>query len=197
MHITPIKPDYELGKNRPGYVRGKGLHASDIYNDLFADLEPKRFDKSTPMNPLKLELGMILEDTLEDALRERLLGERPGEFVSNEGIIYSPDSLIFTDVTRLGETKLTWMSSREMPREEMRNGGFPPKFDKWLCQIKFYCRCLETPYARLLSCFVNGGYEHYRSGQPELLGWDICFTARELKENADMLLQHAKHKRLL
>lgn len=105
---------------------------SDLYNDLYADLEPKRFSKSGPMPVEKLEFGMAFEEMLEDSLRKRLVGERPGEFTTEEGIIYSPDLLIFNGATRLGEIKLTWMSCREMPKERT-DAGLPSKFAKWDC----------------------------------------------------------------
>ena len=192
MIITPVKHGLEdiVGVST-GY-RSSGLHMSTIYNDLFQDLEPKRFVRGTAPDPLRLEAGLAFEDMLEEGLKKRLAGERPGEFTTAEGIIFTPDLLIFNGTTRLGEIKLTWMSSKEVPRDAAR--GFPPKFDKWLCQMKAYSYHLELDHARLLAFFVNG---NYRPPRPELLAWDITFTARELKENWQMLLLHAKHKRML
>ncbi len=166
---------------------------STIYNDLFQDLEPKRFKKGTPLDPLRLEAGLILEQTLEQGLISRANGgERPPEQVTNEGIFYSPDLIIFDEVIRLGEIKLTWMSSKEVPRETAN--GFPPKFEKYFVQMKAYCHHLDLGHARLLAYFVNGDY---RPPRPELLAWDIDFTARELQENWTMLKNHARSKRML
>lgn len=195
MTITPVAVDIELAKAAPGNVRSGGLHMSAIYNDLYKALEPERFGGTGGPDPIKLELGMALEEALERAVCERLNAERPGEFVTEEGIVYSPDMLIFSDVTRLGEMKLTWMSSREVPREP--GNQFPAKFDKWFTQMKSYCYHLETPYARLMSFFVNGTYDRKNHSGPELLGWDIEFTTRELKENWSMMRNHARHVGLL
>lgn len=165
---------------------------SDIYNDLYQDLEPQRYIRGQTPDLLRFEAGFALEEMLEAGLKKRLTGERPGEFTTDEGIVYSPDLVIFNGSTRLGEIKLTWMSSREIPRVEAN--GFPPKFDKWFTQMKAYCYHLRTINARLLAFFVNGDY---KPPKPELLAWDIEFTQRELDDNWCMLLGHAKHKRLL
>ena len=123
------------------------------------------------------------------------MSERPGEFTTPEGIIYTPDMLIFEDRgLRLGEIKLTWQSSREAPRAEATS--FPAKMNKWLTQIKAYCYHLETRLARLYVFYVNGSYGQ-GGMNPELLSWDICFERRELEENWRMLLNHARHRGML
>lgn len=131
MIVTPIQHGITLAQNTPGYVRSPGLHMSTLYNSLFAGLEPKRFGGTDGPDPLKLELGMALEEGLETSLKTRWNAQRPGEFVTAGGIIYSPDFLVFNRSTRLGEIKLTWMSSGDVPRCDATT--FPPKFDKWLC----------------------------------------------------------------
>jgi hypothetical protein len=205
VRITPVLDHgIQFGLNKPGYERGKGVHMSQLYNAMYAVLEPKRFDKSTPMDKLKLEAGLAFEEALEEIIRERLLSQfgsgtaRPDELVEPEyGIIYSPDLFIFNGVPlRDGEIKLTWMSSGDVPREPCVD-GFPPKFDKWFTQMKLYCRCLETPYARLMGFFINGTYNHYRGGDPEFLVWDIEFTPRELKEEWSTVIGFSKSHGLL
>jgi hypothetical protein len=204
MKITPVPHGLEdiLGGNAPDFVRTPGLHMSDLYGSLYKYLEPDRYDTGTSIDPLRAELGFSLEGMLEDALKKRLTADsgRPGEFVEPEyGIIYSPDMIIFNGHTRLGEMKLTWMSSREVPREP--SNGFPPKFDKYFTQMKLYCRCLETPYARLMALFVNGDYSYRKTkgatAGPELLAWDITFTRRELDDEWAMVINHAKQRKLL
>jgi hypothetical protein len=193
MIITPVPHGLEdlVGVSGP---RSGGLHMSTIYNDMFQDLEPKRFTRGTAPDPLRLEAGLAFETFLEDALRSRLVrSERPDEMVSDEGILYNPDMIIFNGSTRLGEIKLTWMSSGEVPREVAN--GFPPKFDKYFVQMMSYCHCLETPYAKLIAFFVNGPYVH--PYKPELLAWDIEFSKRELAENWARMMQHARTKRML
>lgn len=194
MIITPIKCDpAEFGLGVSSGHRTAGLHISEIYNDLFQKLEPKRYDKSRPMDPLRLEMGLLFESILEEGLKAKFQGgKRPGELVTEEGIIYSPDLIIFDRSVRLGEIKLTWMSSREVPRTV--ENGLPSKFDKYICQMKAYCYHLDTRDARLIALFVNGDYTVHA---PELLGWDLEFSQRELDENWRMLLNHARHTKML
>lgn len=171
---------------------------SQLYNSLYQELEPKRFTKGSMPDPLRLETGLALEEMLEEGLKRRLSTEedveRPGEFVTpNEGIIYTPDLIIYTSKERLGEIKLTWMSSREVPREATTR-GFPPKFNKYFTQMKCYGHHLEMPLQRLIAFFVNGDY---RPSRPELLAWDIEFTAREMRDEWLMVKNHGIHMGLL
>ena len=188
MIITPIPLDLALPLSKG---RSAGLHASDIYGSLYQGLEPKRFTGGPP-DPLRIILGLALERALAEVLAEMWGWQRPDEFKTEEGIAFSPDGLLFDDDNRLvvGETKLTWKSSRDVPREPAVS--FPPGFDHYMTQVMFYGDSLGTPHARLLVYFVNG-----QGRAPELLGWDIEFTARELKENSSMMLNHAKAKGML
>ncbi len=179
--------------------RGTGLHVSDIYNDLYARLEPDRYGGKGGPDPLRLEAGLgfesELEAMLEAGIKRRLvrqLGRRPGELVSDEGILMSPDLILFNGDLRVGEIKLTWMSCAEMPMEEAT--AFPVKFRKWQCQIMSYCRLIGTNKARLIGFFVNGDY---RPPTPKLLAWDIEFTDQEIRDNWTMLINHAKHMGVL
>ncbi len=181
MHIVPVTHGLDdivgisLGERAPG------LHASDIYNDLAKRMEPGRYKDGLP-NPLYLEAGLALESVLEKGLRDRWCAERPPAGVI-EGIHFSPDLLFAGPVRRLGEIKLTWMSSRDVPRVPATS--FPPKFRKYFWQMMTYCHALETDKARLIAYFVNG------SGHtPELLAWDIDFSAQELRENWQMMTNH-------
>lgn len=174
-----------------GY-RSPGLHASEIYNDLYQDLEPKRYKRGTTPNPLYLEMGLMLEHILEEALVRRLSNlERPSEFMTKEGIAYSPDGLEFCPDGSivLLEYKCTTMSSKDMPHEP--GNGFPPKFDKYMTQMKFYARNLGTTKARLYVFFVVG---NYAPPVPELLVWDLEFTQQELEECHRMMINHARSK---
>ena len=201
MIVTPIEFDLDLAKALEGYHRTPGLHMSDIYDPLFKELEPERYGRTNIDAETKAGyqgMGLAFEEILEKALAERLAGSgRPGEIVEPDtGIIYSPDLLIFNSHTRLGEIKLTWMSMREAPTEV--TNGFPVKFDKYLVQMKAYCRCLETPYARLYCLFINGDYDYKGKGlKPTPRCWDIEFSKRELHENWQMLMNYAKQRKLL
>lgn len=189
MKVTPLNPDIDLAQS--DLVRSPGLHMSAIYNDLFQDLEPKRFTRGSVPDRNRMGLGLALETVLEEGLKKRMF--RPEEYLTDEGIAFSPDGLLFENgETILAELKLTWMSSREVPR--LKNGSFPPKFDKYFVQIMAYCYHLELTRARLYVLFVNG---ISKPPTPELLAWDLLFTQRELDENWQRLLAHARYKGML
>ena len=183
MIITPCPHGLEdvLGKS-VGY-RTPGVHVSALYGALYKRLDPKRFTGDMP-DPVRLEAGLSFENVVEDELRRRLSAFRPGEIVSPEGIIMSPDLIVFNGSVRTGEIKLTWMSSREMPME--RANGVPPQFQHWITQIMSYAHILENPLAKLIGYFVNGTYPR-GAPAPQILAWELEFTARELRDNWTML----------
>ena len=196
MIVTPQNHGIELAKAAPGYVRSPGLHMSTVYNSLYSALEPERYGGTGEPDPLKLELGMAFEERLERGVKAQWGGSRPGEFTTAEGIIYSPDWISFEDGRLVvGEFKLTWQSSRAVPREPATT--FPPRMSKWLTQIKAYAFHLETCYARLYVLFVNGTYSKEDGMNPELLCWDLVFTQRDLEDNWQGLCNHARHVGLL
>lgn len=207
MKIAPVSHGLELGRNAPGYERSGGLHMSDIYNSLYEALYPKRYTQGE-LPLAKLEAGMVFEEMLEEGFKVRLASTgRPGEFMTPEGVAYSPDLLIFNGDTTLGEIKLTWYSCRYAPvsREQAEAAGQPhlandrdefdsERFDKWFTQIKAYCYHLKLHKARLIVCFVNG---NYKPPTPVVLAWDLQFSQRELDENWAMLLNHARSEGML
>jgi len=197
MLVTPVDHGLELGASKN--PRSPGLHLSEIYNDLFARLEPKRYKTGAPLNKVLLEAGIIFEEMLERAFILRLQEAvgRPEEIISEEGIKCSPDLFIIDEAGRfrIGEIKLTWKSSRDVPREPGEN-GFPVKFKKNFVQMMGYCHVAQTPYARLISFFVNGQYIP-GPPEPELLAWDIEFSSQELHENWTMLMNHARDREML
>src|SRR5262245_48856944 len=137
MLITPITTPFDFLKSE--LVRSPGVHASTIYNDLFKKLEPKRYDFGDDAEPngLLMALGTAWEKHLEYLLRANGIdAERPEEFMSPEGIAFSPDLLIFNGVVRCGEIKLTSMDLKDLGLE--RTNVLPEKFDKYLCQTRLY-----------------------------------------------------------
>ena len=196
MRIVPVEHGLQDLIGKSVGPRSEGLHMSDIYGSLFQELEPKRYahkpGEELPL--LRFEAGLALENILEQGLRQRLV-ERPGEFTTKEGIIFSPDLIMFNGTTRVGEMKLTWMTSGDAPREIVN--GFPQRWDKWVVQMQSYCHCLETADARLIGFFINGPYPKDHKYTPELLAWDITFSKREMDENWTMLMNHAKQRKML
>ena len=187
MLITPAPHGLDLLVS--DLVRSPGLHMSTIYGKLFQELEPKRYrGEIEQANPLLLALGTAWERHLEFILGQNgLQVVRPGELQSADGrIAYSPDG-IWED--RLIEYKLSSMGSKDLPHEPCTK--LPPKFDKYVCQMASYCYHLGTPKARLYFCSI------YRPHDPELVVYDIEFSARELHDNWRMMSNYAKSKGLL
>lgn len=200
MKVVPRPHGLEDVIGKSGSVRSPGLHVSTIYGSLYSELEPNRYKAGSLPNPLLLEAGLAFENFFEDELKKRwgpLLGERPEEQMTEEGIAFSPDLFIYDDVKGLilGEIKCTWMSGRELPREPAN--GFPPKFDRYTTQMQAYCFNLGTPHARLFIFCVNGDYDRAKGVAPELHCFDITYTQRELRENWELLMNHARLKGLL
>lgn len=187
MRITPIP--HGLDVSLSNLVRSGGLHMSDIYGDLYRDIEPKRYARGGASNPMSMALGSAWENHLEFLLEKNGVKVfRPGELFTPEGIAYSPDGILEDD-ERLAEYKFGSMSTKDWPDEPC--SSLPPRFNKWLCQIKAYLYHLEMSRARLYFMSV------YRPFDPDFRVLDIEFTARELAENWQMLHNHALHKGML
>ena len=156
---------------------------------------------------------MAFESWLEPQLRIRLFGERPGEFVTQHaadcprhdevvvegmdvgcycgaGVAYSPDWLFYEDDLVLGEFKRTKYSMRGAPTDK--------KFQKWICQMQAYCYHLDTTVARLFVLFIMGDYSYKPpDGDEQIKAWEFTFTKRELADNWNLLVRHARKKGLL
>lgn len=204
MRVDPVELDLKaLGVGSSSFPRSEGLHMSSLYSSYYQDAEPERYKRDTEPDPLVLEFGLMFENALEAWLAQRIISsrgeehiERPGEFTTVMGdvpVYYTPDLLIFNGGLRVGEIKLTDMSSRDVPRAP--GGSFPDKFSRWATQIKLYCRALETPLARLYALFMYGDYK--RPFKRELLAWDLTFSQTELEEEWRIMTNHGKQKGLI
>ena len=188
MIVEPIPHGLDLLKSE--LVRSPGLHASDIYNDLYAALEPKRYKYDGPPNPLLLALGTAWERHMEYLLTlNGVKYERPPEQMSPEGIAYSPDLLLYNGVTRLGELKVTSMSADDMPTAPCST--LPHKLSKYNCQMKLYAYWLGVTEGWLAILFL------YKAYNPDMRVFNLTWTQQELAENHQMLMNHARHKGLL
>ena len=186
MDITAVTPELDL--TPPDPTRLPGLHVSDLYNSFYRAQQSESEPPYEP-NPLKMALGLAWEAHLERCLhRQGIPATRPPGYQLPDGLCFSPDLLITDDhVLRVGEMKLTWMSS-----------GYPltdPRFDRWLTQAKTYCYHLKTNLARIYALHVNGDYR--KSRNPQFLVHDLCFSQQELDDNWERLLQHGRSQQLL
>ena len=169
--------------------RSPGLHISDIYTSLARALDPKRYAEEMGPNTVKMAMGLAWETHLEKVLeRAQIPAPRPPEQLTLEGIAFNPDLLLTEDPSRMrvGEIKLTYMSESDSLIDS--------KFAKWLWQAMAYCYHLEVPRARFYVLFVRG---NYKDPNPTFRAYDIEFTGRELQENWQMLLNYARHQRML
>lgn len=187
LRITPIS-DHGIDLLSTDLVRTPGLHCSDIYSALYRELEPTRYTDA-PMNPVMLALGTAWEKHLEFLLiRNECPVMRPEAFVTKEGIGFSPDLIVSNGIMRVGEIKLTFMSLKESLDD--------PKFSKYHTQAMAYGYHLGTPYARFYVTFVNG-VGGWRKPDPQFRMYDVEYTARELQDNWQMLLNFAKRRKML
>ena len=202
MRITPIEHGITLAQSFSGQERGEGVHMSDLYNALYAELEPKRFGFKGPLPLEKFELGMAWEEMLEEGLKRRIIlaeeVERPGEFhidVGKTRIFYNPDLLIFNGLTRTGEIKLSFMSVKGLPWKLGETfTSFDPKINKWITQIKLYCKALGTRYARLYGFFPR---DMCYGKNAQLLAWDLDFSQRELDDEWSWVMGFSKQRGLI
>lgn len=190
MKVTPRELEFPLAMTDPH--RGEGLHVSDIYGSLYQDLEPERYRKDGTPPDLLMALGLAWEQYLEKALvANGVLCARPGEQMTAEGMKYTPDLLIVNGEDRLGEIKFTFLSAKVTPQDK--------KFDKYLCQGKAYAYFTDIPRVRYYVLHVNGIWSFKVEGGhfPMLRIWDVEFTAQELKENYQLLMNHAKNEGMI
>jgi hypothetical protein len=170
------------------------LHVSDIYKSINQELDPKRFNDDDGPNMEKMEVGLLFESILEEALARKYGTLRPGE-IENDGVLMSPDGFN-PDAEALEEFKATWMSCRYGIVDELF--GMPlQKFQHWFWQIKAYCLALGLHRAILTVLFVNGDYDRKTGSNPQLKRYEMTFTDEELEENWQMLLRHAREKGML
>lgn len=222
MQITPIQLSLSALKiGQSGGVRAEGLHASNIYSDLYQDLEPKRFKRDSPPNLLLFEIGLAFETYLEQWLADRVAAaddpavqiSRPGEFTFTDVfeahpvvVHYNPDLFIFNGQLRIGEIKATKMSSK-IPGEWLLPENYEShigdiieemtanKYAKYHTQLMFYLYMMKATAGRFYIYFVNGCYKP--TMDPQFIAYDVDYSEDELQENYRQLMYHALHKGMI
>lgn len=173
-----VELDIEFPLTGPGDRTLDKLHLSDIYTDLDNTLFPKT-SNADMNNPLWSEVGFLWESVLSRALADHC-SPRPGE-IELDGIIGSPDGYD-PETGILDEYKCTWKSIRN---------AHPENVWKWQVQVKGYCKMLGATVARFHVFYVNGDW---RGSGPIYRPYLFSYTQREIDENWQMLVQHAKAK---
>lgn len=181
--------------------KAKGVHhVSRLLHTICEKMWPHRFGKGNGERPsnLRILIGMLFESLLTAAFKSQISQDLNGDArfmrlgevkrkVKWKGrqltVVGTPDALD-TEDWMIEEWKATWMSCRQPITD--------PKFWHYWVQVMAYCYMVGTTRARLRVLFVNGDYSHGDESGPRLLGWEVEFTEQELKENWDMLLNHAE-----
>lgn len=188
MKVKPIELTFDLAMSDPN--RSKGLHVSEIYGSYYQETEPGRYRKDGKPPDLLMAIGLAVEQYLEKVLvANGMLCERPGELRSPEGIYFSPDLVMLPTADRLGEIKYTLMSSKVGPTHK--------KFAKYLTQGKIYCYWTGIPRIRYFVLHGMGDWNRRKPPMPVLNVWDVDFTARELRDEYKLLMNHARTTGLL
>jgi len=178
VEVVPL-PDDLFAPQGSGLERPSGLHVSDIYTDMDVTLNgaPDHWENAG-------EPGFLWEDVFSHAWSNKALARglifRP-EPERVDGIWVSPDG-VNLDGMRLEEYKFTWKSSNRPPEDNW----------KWVTQMKAYCWALKLGMANLRVFYCNGDYRQNR--KPQYKAFRFTFEAWELKENWDMLINHAKSR---
>ena len=167
----------------PEIERSEGLHVSDIIQSIIADLYNEQYGGITEEVRYRFHMGFLWERMAELAWQDHL-GWRPEE-IEVDGIALSPDYIHIRNSLVVRELKATWRSSKHPPEENLR----------WMLQMKAYCYGLQTRYADLYPFYVNGDW---KPPVPTFLGvYQFEFTERELEENWNVMLNHAREKGML
>lgn len=197
--VTDTGMVQRIGQSQTSGIRTEGvLHLSTIYGSLMKRLQPARF--GAPIDDdarRRMEVGILFENVLEQALIEKYAAVRPGEIVSPEGIYMSPDGVNPT-LNAGEEYKATWMSCRfadgaQLYVDEL---GHPnDKFPHWFYQMMGYAKWLHTTRYLLRVLYINGDYT--RPYTPQFLTHLITFTQEEIDGNWEFLMSHAREEGLL
>ena len=169
-------------------VRAPGCHVSGVIKSLekrYGRLQGRTDIDEKPddyWNDYRTA-GFLIERAFRELLSDLNL-VRPGELCV-DGVHMTPDYLDANEWV-LEEWKCTWRSSGWDIED--------PKWDSWFMQIKAYCHALGTLRARLRVFFVNGSY---KPRVPQMKAWEMEFTERELQENWQMILSHARQEGML
>jgi len=167
------------------HTRSEGLHLSDILESMELDMEVKR-DGKWNKNALFTQ-GFVWERVLKFVILKQRYDSgalAPVGELEKDGIYLTPDGMDIQDWVH-EEWKATYKSMRHDPHEYYR----------YWWQIKAACHAIGTNKARLRVWFIMGDY---RGGSgPQWRSWEAEFTDRELEENWQSIVSHAKKKGML
>ena len=165
-----------------GLERSPGLHLTDVIRDIAGVLFPKQKvsrDNCSWNREATMGMGFLWECALSDVMRDKM-AHRIGE-VECDGIMMSPDGVDWGNGV-LEEYKCTWKSTRHPPEDNW----------EWMTQIKGYLWGIgkgEMTRVVMRVLYVMGDW---KGGGPEYRVWRGEFEEWELRENWEMIVNHAK-----
>jgi hypothetical protein len=198
--------------------RSAGHHVSDVLVRMLK-IASRKFDhygKTEADGGIPLEtretmwrIGFLWEDVMTDVLNRQLTAPEDGRVLPAvelelDGLYGTPDRIIYRPEAprwRLEETKVTWMSTRDIagdPKLVLR----VPKFAYWTLQIKTYAAMMShpdvanrvaggnmfatptAPTCILRALFVNNDYRQFL---PVPVCWSISWSLDELAAHWSMM----------
>ena len=159
--------------------RAGGLHLGTVIKSL--QESSGLWYKGAGFSDMQLtaEIGLLWERVLSKVMGEKYAMRPPqvqldGIWMSPDGIGPDPRGIVPLVVE---EYKATWQSTKRSPLDNFY----------YMCQIKSYCRVLETNVAVMRIFYIMGDY---RGSGPVYRVARIKFTEYELEQNWNMILRH-------
>ena len=167
--------------------RTPGLHLSDIIDDLLNKSGLGYKGKGFTDMELTAEMGLLWERVLSLVAAQKYANNPLGE-IEKDGVLMTPDGIGPDPKGEvpmvLEEYKITWKSNKSHPNEIIRH----------MMQVKSYCWAIDTNVCVMKTMYIMGDY---RGSGPTYRQSRITFTKRELVENWDILISHAKKEGML
>lgn len=191
------------------------------WEDNFTGEGEESMEETEKILPLRMVLGFMWEEFVVQRLNGKSqfpsVIYRPGQFaldIGGEKIWCSPDGFSpqvkWLDGVRV-EDKRGWMGKRTKLPESKYYGDIVPVVEEfkftwkgagkdirkewlWLNQVAGYCQpeALDTRFARIHVCYVNGFYEKTVVGSPLYVCYWVEFEDEDLQAVRRMLEEHLK-----
>ena len=158
--------------------RSPGLHLSDVIHDMDRELMRTERGELDDATRLQFEKGWLWEEALSQAFAKKG-AKRIGEILE-DGITMTPDGVSFDgDDFVVEEYKCTALSADKPPTDNW----------KWMMQAKGYCKALGA-----FKCIFRVLHHMDIMWHPgRAYGtFLLTFTQRELDENWEAVVNHAK-----
>lgn len=186
----------KIGEDRPG-----GLHLSEIIRQMkiaegenVSDIPGEQpwlraFEGFIWESALEyMAGGATLEQAMDLSFKQHMVHQRKGLTkqirLESDGIHMTPDA--FNEF--LGEIESYKYTRKKMVVDK---DAFEAKYWPWLVQEKSYCRAIGVDTVRWIVLFSNGDYSKGAGSGPRCVQATMTWTAEELKENWDRVLEVA------